>query len=79
VHRLSPILHHHLRHNHYPPVPFEVFPWVVKAIEMGRSDEEVVVHHGGDDMRLKITDKFATANLLIEAFHLDDFLEEEDD
>ena len=76
---LNPILWHHLRYNHYPPIPAAVDPWVAKAIEMGRTDDEVVVRHKGDDMRLKISDHFATANELIEAFHLESFIEEEDD
>ncbi len=74
----SAMLWHHLRHNHYPPVPAAADPFVEKAIEMGRTDEVVMCRIRGKEMALEVAGKLATANQLIEAFHLDIFLESDD-
>jgi hypothetical protein len=76
---LNPMLWHHLRHNHYPPVSPAIDPFVVKAIAMGRVDDEVTLTVGGDERTLLVDGKPVTANQLIEHFHLDIFVDDQEE
>jgi hypothetical protein len=72
-------LEYHLRYNHYPPVPREMFPFIERAIELGRTNDFISVEVG-DEIRTLERDGFhVTAAELIAQFHLDMFVEEQEE
>lgn len=69
----------HLQHNHYPPVPDDMVPVAVKALEAIQSGRE---HQWFASIPLPVGVRYkgrtwATAEEMAEAFHLDDLVDEE--
>ena len=71
-------LEYHLQYNHYPPVPMTMVPVCEQAIEAGRHEEwdaEISLPEG-----VTYKDKeTAPAYAIVEAHHLDFFIEQGDD
>lgn len=79
----STMLEHHLRYNHFPPVPTGVLPFAEAALEMAadeRWDDVVTMPHGEDGegtaTLTRPDGREVTVRELIEELHLDCFLEE---
>jgi hypothetical protein len=68
------MLRHHLQYNHYPPLPAELVEPCERAIEACERDE------GGTLIELPtsyVSGLEVAAAAIVEAFHLEDFLDTE--
>lgn len=72
----SVLLEHHLLHNHVPPVPRALFPFIDRAIEIGPTDDFVTLERGGELLTLEIDGWLPTAADLIKQFHLEIFVDD---
>ena len=62
----------HLQSNHFPPVSLAFLPTAQKAIELAREEKfDAVV-----DLPKGLKERTATVRQVVEAFHLEAFLEE---
>lgn len=62
----------HLHHNHYPPLPYQFLPLAEKAIDMANANQqEQEIDFPGLGLRDDLT-----VGEVVEALHLDDFIEE---
>jgi len=74
---LEEALHYHLRVNHYPPVPVEMIPVCVEAIEAYQEldwHREIELPEGVSYRGLTT----APASAIVEAHHLDSWVYEND-
>jgi hypothetical protein len=70
----STMLRHHLQYNHYPPLPASLVEPCEAALEACEADE------GGKLIELPadyVAGLEVAAAAIVEAFHLDDFLDNE--
>lgn len=66
------LLRWHLEHNHVPPVPLNLHPFALRAIELQGSDE--VVKIDGSKFLLDNRQQTVTARQVCDGWHLWDFV-----
>lgn len=77
-------LSHHLQYNHYPPIDLAFIPVAKRAIELANADHwkwELELPRGMAMTKLDVPDPIGqkrTVYYIIEALHLDSFLDGED-